>query len=63
MRSQLANLQGKSNMSDDEKFIEYAKAFNDRIALVVTFEQMSALSNKEHETCMCIGTKLYGGKR
>lgn len=62
MRSSLAKLQTTTPLNQDELMKKKKEAWQDRVALVVTFEQMAALGNKEHETCMNIGNKLYGKK-
>lgn len=62
MRSQLAKYQTKTPMSDDELLKKKAQAWHEKVALVVTFEQLSKLSNREYEVCLNIGNKLYGGE-
>ena len=62
MRSQLAKLQSQSPMSDDELLLKKAQAWRDKIALVITFNQLATLGNKEFETCMNNGKKLYEHK-
>ena len=50
-----------SAMSDDELLAKKTLAWREKVALVITFEQMAKLSNREYETCMGIGRKLYEG--
>ena len=59
MQSNLAKFQAQSAMSDDELLAKKAQAWRDKVALVVTFNQLATLGNKEFETCMNIGKKLY----
>ena len=60
MRSSLANCQTKPPMTEDELLEKKAKAWREKVALVVTFDQMSKLNNREYETCINVGNKLYG---
>lgn len=63
MRDSLAKYQPISPMSDDELLKKKSQAWQDRIALVVTFEQLAKLPNREFEVCMNIGNKLYGVRK
>ena len=62
MQSNLAKLQAQSPMSDDELLLKKARAWRDKVALVITFQQLALLGNKDFETCMNIGRKLYEHK-
>lgn len=59
MRSSLSKHQAATPMTEDELLIKKAQAWRDKVALVVTFEQMAQLNNREYENCINIGKKLY----
>lgn len=61
MRSQLAKFQPPSSMNEQEVMREYARADEEKIALVIPYSKMHILNNKEFELCMNIRNKLYGG--
>jgi len=46
-------------MNTEELLRKKRIAWQDKVALVVTFEQMAKLGNREFEACMNIGKRLY----
>ncbi len=60
MRSSLSKLIA-SPLNDTELFHKKKEAWADKVALVLTFEQLAKLNNKEYEIFMDVGNKFYGG--
>ena len=63
MKSSLANSQTKSTLNDEEVFKEYAKAYNEKIAFAISWADLAKLNNREYETCINVGNKLYGANK
>jgi len=59
MKSSTGKLQGKTPMNTEELLRKKRIAWEDKVALVVTFKQMAKLGNREFEACMNIGKRLY----
>ena len=63
MRSSLAKHQTKSTLNDDEVFIEYAKAYNEKVAFAISWAELAKLNNREYDIFINVGNKLYLGKK
>ena len=61
MKQKPPKLQYQTPSNEEELLLKKTKAWREKVALVITFQQLARLGNKEFETCMNIGRKLYEG--